>query len=72
MRPLAVAAGLALDGTASLRLPTLSRTAAFGYLGVIVTAAAFFLWYFERRLQAPRRAGERTSPPHWTRRPRLT
>lgn len=55
--PMLLAAGLAMDGTASLRLPTLSEAAAFGYLGAIVTAAAFFLWYDALRRLGADRAG---------------
>ncbi|MEV6261160.1 DMT family transporter [Streptomyces sp. NPDC051784] len=43
--PMLLAASILLDGTNTLRLPTLSEAAAFGYLGVLVTAIAFFLWY---------------------------
>ncbi|GAA3494563.1 DMT family transporter [Streptomyces prasinosporus] len=55
--PMLLAAGLALDGTASLRLPTPGQAAAFGYLGAIVTAAAFFLWYDALRRLGADRAG---------------
>jgi drug/metabolite transporter (DMT)-like permease len=55
--PMLLAAGLVLEGTASLRLPTLGEAAAFGYLGAIVTAAAFFLWYDALRRLGPDRAG---------------
>ncbi|MFJ2707071.1 EamA family transporter [Streptomyces sp. NPDC087428] len=55
--PMLLAAGLALDGTASLRLPTPGQGAAFVYLGAIVTAAAFFLWYDALRRLGADRAG---------------
>jgi drug/metabolite transporter (DMT)-like permease len=55
--PMLLAAGLALDGTASLRLPTPGQAAAFGYLGAVVTAAAFFLWYDALRRLGADRAG---------------
>jgi drug/metabolite transporter (DMT)-like permease len=55
--PMLLAASLALDGTASLRLPTPGQAAAFGYLGAIVTAAAFFLWYDALRRLGADRAG---------------
>ncbi|MFD7704511.1 DMT family transporter [Streptomyces caelestis] len=55
--PMLLAAGLALDGTASLRLPTPGQGAAFAYLGAIVTAAAFFLWYDALRRLGADRAG---------------
>jgi drug/metabolite transporter (DMT)-like permease len=55
--PMLLAAGLALDGTNSLRLPTPGQAAAFAYLGAIVTAAAFFLWYDALRRLGADRAG---------------
>ncbi|MGW6450511.1 DMT family transporter [Isoptericola sp. NPDC055063] len=55
--PLLLVAGLALDGTAALRLPTLGEAAAFAYLGAVVTAAAFFLWYDALGRLGPDRAG---------------
>jgi drug/metabolite transporter (DMT)-like permease len=55
--PMLLAAGLALDGTNALRLPIPSQVAAFGYLGAIVTAAAFFLWYDALRHLGADRAG---------------
>ena len=55
--PMLLAASLALDGTNALRLPTSGEAAAFGYLGAIVTAAAFFLWYDALRRLGADRAG---------------
>ncbi|MFD7770910.1 DMT family transporter [Streptomyces sp. NPDC059787] len=55
--PMLLTAGLALDGRASLRLPTPGQGAAFAYLGAIVTAAAFFLWYDALRRLGADRAG---------------
>ncbi|OLT13674.1 hypothetical protein BJF79_20015 [Actinomadura sp. CNU-125] len=55
--PMLLAAGLALDGAASLRVPTPSHAVAFAYLGAIVTAAAFFLWYDALRRLGADRAG---------------
>ncbi|MEU9577176.1 DMT family transporter [Streptomyces chilikensis] len=55
--PMLLAASVVLDGTGSLRLPTLGQAAAFGYLGVIVTAIAFFLWYDALRRLGADRAG---------------
>ncbi|MFI6818838.1 DMT family transporter [Nonomuraea sp. NPDC050328] len=55
--PMLLAAGLVLDGTAALRLPTPGEAAAFGYLGAIVTAGAFFLWYDALRRLGADRAG---------------
>jgi drug/metabolite transporter (DMT)-like permease len=52
-----LAAGLVLDGTTSLRLPAPGEAAAFGYLGAVVTAAAFFLWYDALRRLGADRAG---------------
>ncbi|MGF6821692.1 drug/metabolite transporter (DMT)-like permease [Microbacterium sp. ZKA21] len=40
-----VVVGIAIDGAGSLRLPTPAEALAFGYLGAIVTALAFLLWY---------------------------
>lgn len=40
-----VIVGVAVDGAASMRLPTPTEAVAFGYLGAIVTALAFLLWY---------------------------
>lgn len=51
------AASIALDGTSSLRLPSPTEAAAFGYLGVLVTATAFFLWYDALRRLGAARAG---------------
>lgn len=55
--PMLLAAGIALDGTSSLRLPTPTEAVAFGYLGVLVTATAFFLWYDALRRLGAARAG---------------
>ncbi|MFE3514967.1 EamA family transporter [Streptomyces sp. NPDC059166] len=55
--PMLLAAGLVVDGAASLRLPTPGEGAAFVYLGAIVTAAAFFLWYDALRQLGADRAG---------------
>ncbi|MEU1086822.1 DMT family transporter [Streptomyces sp. NPDC005576] len=55
--PLLLAASIALDGTDSLRLPTRTEAAAFGYLGVLVTATAFFLWYDALRRLGAAHAG---------------
>ncbi|MFF9691196.1 EamA family transporter [Streptomyces sp. NPDC014623] len=51
------AASIALDGTSSLRLPSPTEAAAFGYLGVLVTATAFLLWYDALRRLGAARAG---------------
>ncbi|MEE4491526.1 DMT family transporter [Streptomyces sp. BE230] len=55
--PLLLAASLALEGTDALRLPAPGEAAAFIYLGAIVTAAAFFLWYDALRRLGADRAG---------------
>ena len=55
--PMLLAASIALEGTGSLRLPTPTEAAAFGYLGVLVTATAFFLWYDALRRLGAARAG---------------
>ncbi|WP_063836712.1 DMT family transporter [Streptomyces sp. NRRL S-15] len=55
--PMLLAASIVLDGTSSLRLPTPTEAAAFGYLGVLVTATAFFLWYDALRRLGAARAG---------------
>jgi drug/metabolite transporter (DMT)-like permease len=55
--PMLLAAGVAVDGTSALRLPTPAEAAAFGYLGVLVTAVAFFLWYDALRRLGADRAG---------------
>ncbi|MFB4310732.1 DMT family transporter [Actinomadura sp. GTD37] len=43
--PMLLAAGLAVDGAAVLRVPTAGELAGFGYLSVVVTTIAFLLWY---------------------------
>jgi drug/metabolite transporter (DMT)-like permease len=43
--PLLLTAGLAVDGTSVLRVPTWGETAGFGYLSLVVTAGAFIVWY---------------------------
>jgi drug/metabolite transporter (DMT)-like permease len=43
--PMLAAIGVVTDGTAMLRTPTTSEVLGFGYLSVIVTTVAFFLWY---------------------------
>ncbi|NGO79335.1 DMT family transporter [Streptomyces sp. YC504] len=55
--PMLLAASIAMDGTGALRLPTGGETAAFGYLGALVTATAFFLWYDALRRLGADRAG---------------
>lgn len=55
--PFLLAASLLLDGTSALRLPTPTEGAAFVYLGALVTATAFFLWYDALRRLGADRAG---------------
>ncbi|GIG69393.1 DMT family transporter [Phytomonospora endophytica] len=43
--PMLLGIGLAVDGTGVLRVPTRDELIAFVYLGVVVTAGAFLLWY---------------------------
>jgi drug/metabolite transporter (DMT)-like permease len=53
--PMLFLAALALEGTGALRLPTLAEGTAYVYLGVLVTAVAFLLWYNAlRRIGADR------------------
>lgn len=55
--PILIAASMVLEGTGALRVPTQSEAVAFAYLGVIVTAVAFFLWYSALRRLGPSNAG---------------
>ncbi|MFJ8751542.1 DMT family transporter [Streptomyces sp. NPDC102441] len=55
--PVLLAVSVALDGGSALRLPTPTEAAAFGYLGALVTAIAFFLWYDALRRLGADRAG---------------
>jgi drug/metabolite transporter (DMT)-like permease len=55
--PMLLVAGLALDGVDALRLPTPAEALSYGYLGVVVTAVAFLLWYSALRRLGPDRAG---------------
>ncbi|MEU8801453.1 DMT family transporter [Spirillospora sp. NPDC048819] len=43
--PMLLAVGVAVDGTAVLRVPTAGELAGFTYLSVVVTTIAFLLWY---------------------------
>ncbi|MDA1366819.1 DMT family transporter [Glycomyces algeriensis] len=53
--PMLLVAGLGLEGADALRMPTLAEGAAYVYLGVLVTAVAFLLWYNAlRRIGADR------------------
>lgn len=55
--PLLAAAGLAIDGTAALRLPDPGEFAAIAYLGLVVTVVGFLLWYDSLPRLGPDRAG---------------
>jgi drug/metabolite transporter (DMT)-like permease len=43
--PLLLLVGVVADGGGLLRMPSLAEAAALGYLGTVVSAGAFFLWY---------------------------
>ena len=43
--PLLLVVGVVADGSGILRMPTAAEAAALVYLGTIVSAGAFFLWY---------------------------
>ncbi|WP_052850021.1 DMT family transporter [Streptomyces avicenniae] len=55
--PLLLAVSLVVEGASALRVPTSGEAVAFGYLGAVVTAAAFFLWYDALRRLGADRAG---------------
>ncbi|WP_240196980.1 DMT family transporter, partial [Nonomuraea lactucae] len=55
--PMLAAIGLAMEGTGMLRVPTPAEAAGFGYLTVVVTVVAFFLWYTSLPRLGPGRAG---------------
>ncbi|THV24445.1 DMT family transporter [Glycomyces paridis] len=55
--PMLLVAGLAVDGTNALRAPTAGEALSYAYLGVVVTAVAFLLWYNALRALGPDRAG---------------
>jgi drug/metabolite transporter (DMT)-like permease len=52
-----LAGAVAVDGTGAFRLPTASEAEAFAYLGLVVTAVAFILWYSGLRRLGAGRAG---------------
>ncbi|TMR23909.1 DMT family transporter [Nonomuraea turkmeniaca] len=43
--PMLVVVGLADEGTSMFRPPTTAEVLGFGYLAIVVTVVAFFLWY---------------------------
>jgi drug/metabolite transporter (DMT)-like permease len=55
--PTLLIAGLATDGTAMLRVPTLAEGAALLYLALPLTVGAFLLWYRALGGLGPQRAG---------------
>ncbi|SDG89379.1 Permease of the drug/metabolite transporter (DMT) superfamily [Sinosporangium album] len=55
--PMLLAMGWVADGPAMLRAPDRGELLGLAYLGVIVTAAAFLLWYFALPRLGPGRAG---------------
>ena len=55
--PVLLVAGLATDGTAMLRVPTLGEGAALLYLALPLTVGAFLLWYRALGGLGPQRAG---------------
>lgn len=55
--PTLLVAGLATDGTAILRMPTLTEGAALLYLALPLTVGAFLLWYRALGGLGPQRAG---------------
>ena len=55
--PTLLVAGLATDGTAILRIPTLTESAALLYLALPLTVGAFLLWYRALNGLGPQRAG---------------
>lgn len=55
--PILVIAGLATEGRAFLRTPTLGEGAALLYLSLVMTVGAFLLWYRALTGLGPQRAG---------------
>ena len=55
--PILIVTGLAADGRAFLRTPTLGESAALLYLSLVMTVGAFLLWYRALAGLGPQRAG---------------
>jgi drug/metabolite transporter (DMT)-like permease len=55
--PMLGAIGLVVEGGGMLRPPSLAEAAGLGYLAVVVTVVAFFLWYSSLPRLGPGRAG---------------
>ncbi|MER6946320.1 DMT family transporter [Nonomuraea sp. NPDC000554] len=55
--PMLAAIGLVQEGPGMFRVPTAAEALGFGYLAVVVTVVAFFLWYSSLPRLGPGRAG---------------
>ncbi|MGN9840798.1 DMT family transporter [Nonomuraea sp. H19] len=55
--PMLVVVGLADEGTSMFRVPTGAEVLGFGYLAIVVTVVAFFLWYSSLPKLGPGPAG---------------
>ncbi|TMR91194.1 DMT family transporter [Nonomuraea basaltis] len=55
--PMLVVVGLANEGAGMFRVPTASEVLGFGYLAIVVTVVAFFLWYSSLPRLGPGPAG---------------
>ncbi len=55
--PLLLVAGLLVQGSASLRVPTAGESVALLYMATVVTAFAFFCWYSSLPQLGPEKAG---------------
>ncbi|MBF8192811.1 DMT family transporter [Nonomuraea sp. K274] len=55
--PMLVVVGLLKEGTSMVRTPTWAEALGFGYLAIVVTVIAFFLWYTSLPKLGPGRAG---------------
>lgn len=55
--PMLAVVGFTVEGSAMLRMPTMSELLGFLYLAAVVTVVAFFLWYSSLPKLGPGRAG---------------
>ncbi|WP_283135509.1 DMT family transporter [Rhizohabitans arisaemae] len=55
--PMFIVVGLAFDGTGAFRIPSMAEALSLIYLGTVVSAGAFFLWYTALPLLGVDRAG---------------
>ncbi|MEV0380735.1 DMT family transporter [Nonomuraea sp. NPDC050643] len=55
--PMLAVIGLAVEGRAMFRTPTVTEALGFAYLAIVVTVVAFFLWYNSLPKLGPGRAG---------------